>query len=428
MAMEHPSCKERLQLPLTALRSIVVLQRDEAASPFPKGQESRTGRLELKGMLLGGEEEPLWFKDGLSDTRLMGCLVEGRNEAGKSCLVWQPAFSTTAAAMKPGVSGRVVYRDPPPPPSSRPKPQPQQPAGFANAFVKTLASAPKAVAPANAQRVLHLRSGDTIPCDVTRIDESGITFRTAISDATSVAHDRVKAVDFVAGLSFPRLDETKRDRLLTLPRMQRDTPPTHLIRSRSGDFLRGRVVSLDDTMLRVEIRLDEKNIPRDRIAQLIWLHADELEAEPAEASAADAPPGIRVQALQSDGMRLTFFASEVTGQDVSGKSEVLGVCRANVKSIDQLLIGSAIDQAAAELAYNQWKLHRAIEPRIATDDGGSPGVESDLVGQPAPDFTLPLLEGGKFHLAEGGARLWCSTSGPRGAVRACNPCRWSKRS
>ena len=73
------------------------------------------------------------------------------------------------------------------------------------------------------------------------------------------------------------LTRSKRDRLLTLPRMQKADPPTHLIRSKNGDYLRGRVTKMDDKTLEVEVRLENKDVPRDRISRIIWLHADELD-------------------------------------------------------------------------------------------------------------------------------------------------------
>jgi thiol-disulfide isomerase/thioredoxin len=206
--------------------------------------------------------------------------------------------------------------------------------------------------------------------------------------------------------------------------LQKSSPPTHLVRSQTGDFLRGRIVHMDDTSLHIEIRLETKEIPRDRIAQIIWFHEDELLGEPPAApdEPAEQPPGTRVQALRSDGIRLTFAAHKHADLMLAGTSDVLGSCRVDVRQVDQLLIGSAIEQAAAELAYNQWKLHYAIEPKIAQDipgggDGGTPGIESDLVGKPAPDFELPLLEGDKFHLANARGQIvvldfWATWCGP----------------
>src|SRR5258708_37753846 len=128
------------------------------------------------------------------------------------------------------------------------------------------------------QPSLYLLTGDTIPCEVTSIDENGVSFKTALSDSKFVAHDKIKAVELVRGTAnAPGLTKTKRDRLLTLPRMQKESPPTHLIRSLDGDYLRCRLVGMDDNRLQVEVRLEMKEIPRARVARIIWLHADDLE-------------------------------------------------------------------------------------------------------------------------------------------------------
>ena len=107
---------------------------------------------------------------------------------------------------------------------------------------------------------MYLRSGDVIPSEVSRIDENGVTFRTSLSASTFVPHDKVQAVELAQpGDVTIKVTKAKRERLLTLPRMQKDNPPTHLIRSRNGDYIRGRLIKLDDKALEVEIRLE----PRD---------------------------------------------------------------------------------------------------------------------------------------------------------------------
>ena len=63
--------------------------------------------------------------------------------------------------------------------------------------------------------------------------------------------------------------------------MQKENPPTHLIRSRTGDFLRGRLIKLDATRCsKSKSAWNPEDIARDRLALIIWLHPDELGSGP----------------------------------------------------------------------------------------------------------------------------------------------------
>jgi thiol-disulfide isomerase/thioredoxin len=262
-------------------------------------------------------------------------------------------------------------------------------------------------APDRGNHLLWLRAGDRIPCKLLSIDDRGVTFETDLVEATFLPHAAIKAWDRVAGSQPRELDEVKFERLMTLPRMQRDNPPTHLIESVSGDFLRGRLESFNDETLTIEVRLEMKRIPRDRIARIIWL-AEEETTPPEDASDVQRPATMRVQAVRSDGVRLTFDPQRFEGDVLSGASELLGACQTPVTQIDQLLLNGAIAEAASELAYAKWRLLAAADPRFVSEGAAEPGaesqpgVESALVGEPAPDLRLHMLEGEPFDL--GGMR------------------------
>jgi peroxiredoxin len=451
VVLKSPEVVEDVAAPLAELRGLTVMNQKTESAAAPRG----LGTLELP------------------DTKLHGQLLNGREEPGASCLVWKPLGSETASPLRKEVSGRIAYRTPP----AKPK-KPRSPTvNRRQAQVKMLdvgklepgkaADAPQPAAakrPIKEDSMLHLRSGDTIPCAVKAIDEAGVTFATSMSDATFVPHEKIKAIELVKSKTMPKLAKQKKERLLTLPRMQRDSPPTQLVYSRNGDFLRGRIIAMNDAELVLEVRLDERRIDRDRIADIIWLHNDELggqagapkeneqtdsngntdeavgadsETEPAPAEggrgdrlgeaksnvdAKEAAPtlsGTRIQVQRSDGIRLTFVATEFQDETLSGRSDVLGECRSSLAQIDQLLIGDAIEQVAATLAWHRWKLHHAVDPKFVQEEnsGGEPGVDSPLVGKPAPDFTLDFLSGEKFHLADCKGQVvvldfWATWCGP----------------
>jgi len=404
-----PGVKERLRLPVAGLRSLVALQHGDDA--VASTSEGRPGRLELDGV------------------ELKGRLVSGSEQPDASCLVWHPDGCLNASPLHLGSAGRIVYRDPPPARKKKAVAQAGQVQvhvlGAVGGVFRRKVTKPKTARvrrSTTAKPSLHLRSGDTIPCEVKSIDETGVTFTTPISDATFVPHEAVKAVELGAMRGSPKLNKTQRERLLTLPRLLKDSPPTHLICSADGDFLRARLLAMDDKSLTTEIRLETTQLPRDRVAQLIWLHADELTGE-VTAETSDSTQATRVQSLRSDGNRLTFVAEAFDNNTLTGKSDILGACRADVTKIDQLLFGAFIEQAAARLVYHRWKLHHATEPKFVQVGEGDAsasrpsGTESPLVGQPAPDFTLNLLDGKEFHLAEHKGRVvvldfWATWCGP----------------
>ena len=407
VSLKVPGVEESLKLLIAGLRSLVVVTRE-----VPESRAATMPRLELEG------------------THLVGRLEDGREGPGVSCLVWHPAGSTTASPLKPGVSGKIIYREPPPRPArtanyGQPT-QRQAPGGMggmALRFAQALADTPSSPSTAEERRALYLRSGDVIASVITGIDENGVKFRSSMSTSTFVPHDKVKAVELAPESAITvKLSKAKRERLLTLPRMQKASPPTHLIRSKNGDYLRGRIIMMDDKRVRVETRLEEKDLPRERISRIIWLHPEEL--DPSKKPATDGQ-ATRVQAVRNDGIRVTFIPDQFAGDTLSGKSEVLGVTRIRVGEIDQLLIGGGIEEAAAHLTYGQWKLQNAPEPIEPANDspggsgrgGGATGTESPLVGKPAPDFDLELVAGKRFHLAENKGKVivldfWATWCGP----------------
>jgi thiol-disulfide isomerase/thioredoxin len=405
--LARPGVTETLPFPVSELQTLLFLGNDGPSS----NAAGRLGRLEMDGAGLNG-----W-------------LVDGSSQAGASCLIWQPRGSSTASPLRAGVSARIVYREPPRPspqqPTARAIPAPPQAGGVLGQLAAALGgSAPPPVATRPTSTLgpsLHLRTGDTFPCQVERIDERGVTLRSSMIAATFVPHGKIKAVELENRSRGVRINPPKRDRLLTLPRMQKENPPTHLIRSVHGDYLRARLIAMDDKTLTVEVRLETRQLPREQVSGIIWLHEDELGPPNKTTASSGSSPAAHVQALRADGIRLTFVPDRLVDATLCGASDVLGACRVELGQIDQLLVAGGVELAARELAYQRWRLQHAPEPRFVSENGRqgelAPGTESALVGQAAPDFELDLLGGGRFRLREQRGKtvvldFWATWCGP----------------
>jgi hypothetical protein len=162
------------------------------------------------------------------------------------------------------------------------------------------------------------------------------------------------------------IPKDKLARLLTLPRMLQSDPPTHLVRLASGDYLRGKLLSLDDTVLRMDVLGVTKELPRSEVSRLIWLsrEGDGSEAEALAAVVRGPEGGLPLRATMTDGRRLTMKAERVVGDRLEGTSGVFGALGIDLNRCERLeLHPSSSDVAAASLPYGQWKLRPAPVPR-----------------------------------------------------------------
>jgi len=215
--------------------------------------------------------------------------------------------------------------------------------------------------------LVFLRTGDVLPCAVDAIDPDGIRIRTPLGEASrreavAVPAAMVQAVELLPAAASRTIDKVRMERLLTVPRMQRNNPPTHLLRLTDGDYLRGRVVALDGKTLTFAMADAVKELPRATVARVIWLHPDTPpEGEPPP----PAPPAgdLLVQGVAADGRRITLVAETLEGTAIRGRSPAIGPAEIDTEAVDRLLIGRAIEEEARSQPYSQWKLKPAPEPR-----------------------------------------------------------------
>lgn len=236
--------------------------------------------------------------------------------------------------------------------------------------------------------LLVLRSGDVVPVAVEKIDAKGVTVRSPVTasageEVASVANGLVRAIELDPSAGSSKISPDRFQRLTTLPRSQRDDPPTHLLRLRSQDYLRGRLESLDDDEVVFSVLDQKKRLPRSAVSRIIWLHREEIDfaaggaarpepqPEPDEEAKPPAAPepvaGLLVQGVSPRG-RATLVAERMDGTAIIGTSPAFGPSRIDTTRIDKLLIGRAVGAGDEQLPFAQWRLRLAPLPRALRDE------------------------------------------------------------
>ena len=458
LRFEAAGVRDLLAVPITALRGVIGNSERYVAPPI----EQPLGTLKSDRQQLSGHLVPTGESDATS--------------AGNLALVWQPTGSATASPLSSAASGSIAYRAPLPQPTVEVSDNGSQPMrliapavgmflgrGAVQAIAdqdrasekKTESGATSSLKDAQAREIL-LRTGDAVDGVVEQIDESGMRFRSQQTDTQFVPHNLIQHVwlNKLSGQTSTSPEKLKR--LLTVPRSLKQDPPTHLFIAVNGDYLRGRLISLQDDKLTVEIRLETVELQASTIAQIVWLHdrdwqpkEDAAEAEdptdelanatlgakdPPEVSSKDRPEDTAdakpqselgpflVHAIGRTERGLTFRPQSLTAGTLAGVSELLGKCSIAVDDINQLLFGRDVSKLVREYQANPWTLSLAQLPRVYADDGSeastsSLGDASPMVGQAATDFTLQSLAGDKFNLNSHRDRVvvldfWASWCGP----------------
>lgn len=354
-----------------------------------------------------------------------GTLVENPPDDPPGSLYWRSFESPSIVKLRSDISGQINMDWPKDPKKVSPqtKAQANSPVGqFFQQGAQLLrqaagarpASDRRSAAPVSSAEVLILWGGDRFICHVESMDEKFVRFTSDLVEVTSLPQSTVKAWQHSSETRLDHLAESKRERLMTLPRMQRNSPPTHMIESRNGDFLRGRLLEMNEQFVLLEVRLENKKIDRKLIRRIVWLANESGEEE-------EEVPTSQVQAINHNGVCLTFSPAALTDGVLTGESQLLGPCHIKLSQIKRLLLGSAIGDSANEFAGHQWALKDARDPLFVNADGspsgGEDGTQTSMVGNDAPDFTLDLLAGGKFHLHEQRGQVvvldfWASWCGP----------------
>jgi len=277
---------------------------------------------------------------------------------------------------------------------------------------------------------LFLLSGDCFPALVRRGDDTEVYFESPLFPKQSIDQSLVRGIRFLDYRGIEKLDRATRNRMLTVPRLQRNNPPTHLVVSRDGDLLRGKLLHFDRDQMVLDVRGEGRTVLVKNIAELIRLDqapkldaAESVEPEVEDSvSSEQEHPASSYQVILDQGARVSLIPTSVDALELRGRHPQLGDCALPWSSVLRVSLGDAISIDASRNRYGKWKLQHAPDPKYINEaeegnDRPSDTPQMRLIGQGAPDFDLMKIDGTPFRLKEMQGKIlildfWATWCGP----------------
>ena len=368
IVIAHPAIAGEVSLPIATLATLTSLRPRQEPSELP----GRIGRLD--------------YDSGT----MLGCLAPAPPASAGAAIAWQPAGSLTASPFTLPANGQpqatITYAETP----AESKPQlPQR--GRKPQVLQQASQAHDPLPPPKPVQVdqtapdwfgsrLILRTGETLLCRVESIDEQSVRVRVPGGEAVTVAGEWVQALELVTA-GGRQLTSEKFRSLTTLPRSQRQQPPTHVLRSVQGDYLRGRLVSMDESTVRMAVEAGPRDKPvslsRGDVARLIWLHPENI-ATPWRPPQPIAAQGLLVDATVSTAEHLRLVATGVDGNVIRGVNPAIGPCRIDLENVRVLFLGGRRDDLPQTSPYSKWRLTLAADPRNLPPGARTPAAPDAL--------------------------------------------------
>ncbi|WP_168164426.1 TlpA family protein disulfide reductase [Pirellula sp. SH-Sr6A] len=274
---------------------------------------------------------------------------------------------------------------------------------------------------------LYLTSGDSIPARLDQLRDGLLEVASEFFGNTTIGSSHVRGFRYLVYTGTDALQEDVLQRLLTVPRAQRSDPPTHLVVSREGDVVRGKLMELDPDSLVLDVRGTPQRFWSKNIAEVIWL-APPPELAPTdpiglEANSQPEPPvdaPMTCQVVMELGTVLSIVPESIAEGVICGRHPQLGECRLPLTSCSRILFGDEIASNARSSQYSKWALRHAIDPKFILEEkeaADAAAGRSKWIGQQAPDIQVERLDGTPWNLTSRKGKVvvvdfWASWCGP----------------
>ena len=272
------------------------------------------------------------------ETELRGQLSFEGEGKGATALVWQPSRSRNVSSLNESANGWIDFRE---------------------------ASAKKK-ADNSVSGQLAFENGDIIDGKIVHIDDQGVTFESKQTSSKFASHDQIQSISLAPISSKTKLSSDLMKRLTTVPRIQKDHAPTHLLISISGDHVRGRLQSLNQDEIEIVVRNNTSKIPRASISTIIWLHHrdwQESEAPKGEvAQPMQATEEFSVHVIRKNDRGITFQPRSLEAGKLSGVSHLFGECMVNLEEADRIFFGTDLSKHVKSIRQYPWTLSLARYP------------------------------------------------------------------
>lgn len=235
--------------------------------------------------------------------------------------------------------------------------------------------------------MLHLNNGEVIPCQALSYDEKRLSFQSPFITGREIDSSFVKGIEFKPSErpdpneeSSTELDwlheirgaeqkpslgiaPVKLERALTVPRFNRDNPPSHLLVANTGDFKRGRLLGFNGGTIQFDSKLRKLTIPINRVARII--DVSRSEEQPNKLVGGNNASNL-VQITLADRSILIFEPLRSQDDMLFGHSPIYGAVAVPMNSIHYLHFGGYKGESLKPV-FEEWVIRSSKEPEFGSD-------------------------------------------------------------